>query len=68
MKMLVGYQGRDEAEVEITMISPGVGERACIGCNGTGVFEGPDFKEQCVECKGTGKRRVSAWMPYTSVG
>ncbi|MCF6466356.1 hypothetical protein [Clostridium sp. Cult2] len=27
----------------------------CDDCNGSGIFEGPDFKEKCVNCKGTGK-------------
>jgi len=35
------------------------GRITCLECAGSGRFEGPDFEDACVECKGTGKIYVS---------
>ena len=37
----------------------GAGQISCLECGGTGIFEGPDFKEFCVTCKSSGKIYVS---------
>ena len=46
----------------IVELFPGVGEIDCIGCDGSGTFEYPDNSlDDCVECKGTGKMKISYW-------
>ena len=47
--------------VEVTEVFPGVGERDCHECGGSGWWDfGPPGTEgPCVDCKGTGKEFVS---------
>jgi len=52
--------GNTPSERDVVKLFTGVGECDCIGCDGSGVFDGgQDGPVECVECKGTGRINVS---------
>lgn len=63
-KLAVVYHGRRRetpVTVLLRLVTPEIGETACIECNGTGWWGfGPTPAEcdPCVECKGTGRMFV----------
>lgn len=66
--MMVTVYRRDgrmkPAQQEAELLGGGVARVDCLECLGTGwwAFMEPEFPgEDCVDCKGTGKRLIACW-------